>query len=561
MEKHLFEGDEMAYQALYRKYRPKDFDSVLGQEHVTTILKNQIINNNIAHAYLFSGTRGTGKTSTAKIFARAVNCLNNKDGNPCNECEICRGILNDTIMDVVEMDAASNNSVDDIRELREKVKYPPSKGRYKVYIIDEVHMLSKGAFNALLKTLEEPPKHLLFILATTEPQKLPATILSRCQRFDFKRISVDDIVKNMRAICDELNIDVEDRGLRLIARNSDGAMRDALSILDQCVSFSDGKITYEYILSILGTVNLDVIFELTDAIINSNLEKTLGLIEDIVRAGKDVNQFVKDLILHFRNLMIAKTSKNIENIIDASDEVIDKLNRQAKNIELNDIMRAIKILSDVEVKAKWSSQPRIILEVGLIKFIKTPSNVDIDNLLEKVAKLEKIIEEGKFHVIDKSNHSYNVEIKTSVSENIKKDNTEQKVNIKDEIFNENGDINSENVSFDKIKIEWSNFLKRLKKEKISIHALLMEGKLISFENNMLTVAFEDGFAFHKDAIEKKNNKEFVEKSISKYFNCDIKMKFIMANEIKNTESEQEDKKKDIIKQIKSIFGEDLVEVV
>ncbi|WP_073198136.1 DNA polymerase III subunit gamma/tau [Caloranaerobacter azorensis] len=551
----------MAYQALYRKYRPKDFDSVLGQEHVTTILKNQIINNNIAHAYLFSGTRGTGKTSTAKIFARAVNCLNNKDGNPCNECEICRGILNDTIMDVVEMDAASNNSVDDIRELREKVKYPPSKGRYKVYIIDEVHMLSKGAFNALLKTLEEPPKHLLFILATTEPQKLPATILSRCQRFDFKRISVDDIVKNMRAICDELNIDVEDRGLRLIARNSDGAMRDALSILDQCVSFSDGKITYEYILSILGTVNLDVIFELTDAIINSNLEKTLGLIEDIVRAGKDVNQFVKDLILHFRNLMIAKTSKNIENIIDASDEVIDKLNRQAKNIELNDIMRAIKILSDVEVKAKWSSQPRIILEVGLIKFIKTPSNVDIDNLLEKVAKLEKIIEEGKFHVIDKSNHSYNVEIKTSVSENIKKDNTEQKVNIKDEIFNENGDINSENVSFDKIKIEWSNFLKRLKKEKISIHALLMEGKLISFENNMLTVAFEDGFAFHKDAIEKKNNKEFVEKSISKYFNCDIKMKFIMANEIKNTESEQEDKKKDIIKQIKSIFGEDLVEVV
>ncbi|WP_250160121.1 DNA polymerase III subunit gamma/tau [Caloranaerobacter azorensis] len=533
----------MAYQALYRKYRPKDFDSILGQEHVTTILKNQIINNNIAHAYLFSGTRGTGKTSTAKIFARAVNCLNNKDGNPCNECEICRGILNDTIMDVVEMDAASNNSVDDIRELREKVKYPPSKGRYKVYIIDEVHMLSKGAFNALLKTLEEPPKHLLFILATTEPQKLPATILSRCQRFDFKRISVDDIVKNMRAICDELNIDVEDRGLRLIARNSDGAMRDALSILDQCVSFSDGKITYEYILSILGTVNLDVIFELTDAIINSNLEKTLGLIEDIVRAGKDVNQFIKDLILHFRNLMIAKTSKNIENIIDASDEVIDKLNRQAKNIELNDIMRAIKILSDVEVKAKWSSQPRIILEVGLIKFIKTPSNVDIDNLLEKVAKLEKIIEEGKFHVIDKSNHSYNVEIKTSVSENIKKDNTEQKVNIKDEIFNENGNINSENVSFDKIKIEWSNFLKRLKKEKISIHALLMEGKLISFENNMLTVAFEDGFAFHKDAIEKKNNKEFVENSVSKYFNCDIKMKFVMMNDIREIQKEQEDKKK------------------
>ncbi|WP_242863245.1 DNA polymerase III subunit gamma/tau [Caloranaerobacter ferrireducens] len=560
MEKHLFEGDEMAYQALYRKYRPKDFDGVLGQEHVTTILKNQIINNNIAHAYLFSGTRGTGKTSTAKIFARAVNCLNNKDGNPCNECEVCKGILNDTIMDVVEMDAASNNSVDDIRELREKVKYPPSKGKYKVYIIDEVHMLSKGAFNALLKTLEEPPKHLLFILATTEPQKLPATILSRCQRFDFKRISVDDIVKNMRSICDELNIDVEDRGLRLIARNSDGAMRDALSILDQCVSFSDGKITYEYILSILGTVNLDIIFELTDAIINGNLDKTLELIENIVRAGKDINQFIKDLILHFRNLMIAKTSNNIEDIIDASDEIIDKLSKQAKSIELNDIMRAIKILSDVEVKAKWSSQPRIILEVGLIKFIKSPSDVDIDNLLEKVKKLEKIIEEGKFN-ISKSHSSYNTEIKTSISEDIKKDILEQKVQTKDEILKQEENFDNENISFDKINSDWSNFLKNLKKEKISIHALLMEGKPISFENNILTVAFQDGFAFHKDAIEKKDNKEFVEKSISKYFNCDIKIKFIMVNEIKKIEDEQEDKKKDIIEKIKNIFGEDLVEIV
>ncbi|KPU27530.1 DNA polymerase III subunit gamma/tau [Caloranaerobacter sp. TR13] len=550
----------MAYQALYRKYRPRNFDSVLGQEHVTTILKNQIINNSIAHAYLFSGTRGTGKTSTAKIFARAVNCLNNKDGNPCNECEVCKGILNDTIMDVVEMDAASNNSVDDIRELREKVKYPPSKGKYKVYIIDEVHMLSKGAFNALLKTLEEPPKHLLFILATTEPQKLPATILSRCQRFDFKRISVDDIVKNMRSICDELNIDVEDRGLRLIARNSDGAMRDALSILDQCVSFSDGKITYEYILSILGTVNLDIIFELTDAVINGNLDKTLELIENIVRAGKDINQFIKDLILHFRNLMIAKTSSNIEDIIDASDEMIDKLKKQAKIIELDDIMRAIKILSDVEVKAKWSSQPRIILEVGLIKFIKSSSDIDIDNLLEKVMKLEKIIEEGNFH-ISKPSYSHNTEFKTLISDNVKKDVLKQEVQIKDEISKQDGNINSVDTSFDKIKSDWLKFLKSLKKEKISIHALLMEGKPVSFENNILTIAFEDGFAFHKDAIEKKDNKQFVEKTISKYFNCNIKTKFIMANEIKKTEDKQDDKKKDIIEKIKNIFGEDLVEIV
>lgn len=551
----------MAYQALYRKYRPKDFDSVLGQEHVTTILKNQIINDNIAHAYLFSGTRGTGKTSTAKIFARAVNCLNNKDGNPCNECEVCRGILNDTIMDVVEMDAASNNSVDDIRELREKVKYPPSKGRYKVYIIDEVHMLSKGAFNALLKTLEEPPKHLLFILATTEPQKLPATILSRCQRFDFKRISVDDIVKNMRSICDELNIDVEDKGLRLIARNSDGAMRDALSILDQCVSFSDGKITYEYILSILGTVNYDIIFEVTDAVINGNLDKTLELVEKIIRNGKDVNQFIKELILHFRNLMIAKTSSNIENIIDGSDEMLKELKEQAESIELNDIMKAIRILSDVEVKAKRSSQPRIILEVGLIKIIRSSSDIDVDNLIEKVVRLEKIIKEGNFHT-SKLHSSSNTELKTSISqENTKEDIFKQNVQTKEEIFKQDGNINNADLSFDKINSNWSNFLKSIKKEKISIHALLMEGKPIGFENNILTIAFEDGFAFHKDAIEKKDNKEFVETAISKYFNCDIKIKFIMANEIKKIEDDQEDKKKDIIEKIKNVFGEDLVEIV
>ena len=230
------------YQALYRQYRPKTFDEVLGQEHITRTLRQQVLKGNIGHAYLFSGTRGTGKTSAAKILSRAVNCLNPQDGNPCNECEICKGILDESLMDVIEMDAASNNSVDDVRDLKEKVIYPPSRARFKVYIIDEVHMLSKGAFNALLKTLEEPPKHLIFILATTEPERLPQTILSRCQRFDFKRITNKDIVLNMKNITGGLNVEIEDRVLSLIARNSDGAMRDALSLLDQCISFNNEKI-------------------------------------------------------------------------------------------------------------------------------------------------------------------------------------------------------------------------------------------------------------------------------------------------------------------------------
>ena len=260
------------YQALYRQYRPKTFDEVLGQEHITTTLKNQIKSNNIGHAYLFAGTRGTGKTSTAKIFSRAVNCLNPIDGNPCNQCEICKGILNESIMDVIEMDAASNRKIEDIRELKDKVIYPPAKARYKIYIIDEVHMLTTQAFNALLKTLEEPPKHLIFILATTELQKLPQTILSRCQRFDFKRISSMDIVTNMQRIRDKLNIKIDDRVLKLIARNSDGAMRDALSLLDQCISYKTEDLTYEDALNILGIANTDFIFDLVDHIKNKDLE-------------------------------------------------------------------------------------------------------------------------------------------------------------------------------------------------------------------------------------------------------------------------------------------------
>ena len=256
------------HKALYRVYRPKTFEDVVGQEHIVKTLKNQIKNNNIGHAYLFSGTRGTGKTSTAKIFARAVNCLNPINEEPCNECEICIDTLNDNIMDIVEIDAASNNSVDDIRELRESVKYTPSKAKYKVYIIDEVHMLSQGAFNALLKTLEEPPSYVIFILATTEPHKIPATILSRCQRFDFKRVSSKDIADRMSYICEKENIQAEDKALSLIARNSQGALRDALSILDQCMSFGNEKIEHNDVIELLGTVNIDELFELSQSIID-----------------------------------------------------------------------------------------------------------------------------------------------------------------------------------------------------------------------------------------------------------------------------------------------------
>ena len=388
----------MSYKAIYRKFRPRVFDDVLGQEHITTILKNQILNDNIAHAYLFSGTRGTGKTSTARILARAINCIDNEDGNPCNACEVCKEILDESIMDIVEIDAASNNSVEDIRELRENSKYPPSKCRYKVYIIDEVHMLSKGAFNALLKVLEEPPKHLIFILATTEPQKLPATIISRCQRYDFKRVSVEDIVKNMKDICIEINVNIEKKALYLIARNSDGAMRDALSILDQCISFTDGEITYDYILSTLGIVNNDLMFEIVNGIIDNDIDNVLKMIDTIVQNGIDINQFIKDMILHFRNLMISKTSSNSENTIDGSQEFIHQLKIQSEKIDLNTIITFLNILSEAEAKSKWSTQPRVILEVSVIKMMETPVSLDIGSLVDRIGKLEEQLKNGNVQI-------------------------------------------------------------------------------------------------------------------------------------------------------------------
>lgn len=553
----------MGYQALYRRFRPKMFDEVLGQEHITTILKNVIKNDNIAHAYLFSGTRGTGKTSTAKIFARAVNCSNNIDGNPCNACDTCEGILDNSIMDVVEMDAASNNSVDDIRELKEKVKYLPSKGKYKVYIIDEVHMLSKGAFNALLKTLEEPPKHLIFILATTEPQKLPATILSRCQRFDFKRIRVKELVYNMKLICNEININIDEDALHLIARNSDGAMRDALSMLDQCVSFGDKEITYESVLSILGIVNNDIVFEIVDYIIDKNVDKTLELLDYIVQNGKDIHQFILDLINHFRDIMIIKVSKESAGIIDGTVETIKRYKEQSEKIKTMDITRIINILSEAENGSKRSTQPRIVLEISLIKIVSPSIDYSIDSLMNRIEVLEDAIKNG---LSIKTVNNENISRKEHI-EYTKKDNTKVNKEEKNSITIENNEIinkienNNGNVDFGSIIKAWPDILKSIKKAKISLHALLSEGQPVSYENNTIIISFKDGFSFHKEAVDKTDNKEFLEKSISSYLGLNINMKLVMEDEISNTKIDKKDENEALINKTKEIFGEDLLEII
>ena len=524
----------MSYKAIYRKFRPRKFSDVLGQEHITQILKNQIINENIAHAYLFSGTRGTGKTSTARIFARAINCIG--EDIPCNECEICRGILDESVMDIIEIDAASNNSVEDIRELRENSKYPPSTCKYKVYIIDEVHMLSKGAFNALLKVLEEPPKHLIFILATTEPEKLPATIISRCQRYDFKRVSVENIVKNMENIAREVDVKIEPKALELIARNSDGAMRDALSILDQCLSFSKDEITYDYVISVLGIVNNDLMFSMVDDIIDNDIESVLDNLDRVIEDGIDIRQFIKDMIVHFRNLMVAKTSRNLESSINETEEFIENIKTQVKKIELEKIITLLNILAETENKCKWSSQPRIILEVDLIKMMKLPSNLSLESLMTRIEELETKIKSGNISVTKKS-----VE---------KKEVKKEESSLRDVGINED-------VDFEAIKEKWQDILAVIKKKKIALHALMIEGEPLSFRNTILTIGFKDGFAFHRDALNKEDNKASIEKIIEGNLNTKIELKLVMEG---NPVLDESQEKEDLVKDVIDVFGEDLVEI-
>ncbi|MDU3351921.1 MAG: DNA polymerase III subunit gamma/tau, partial [Clostridium sp.] len=338
----------MGYTALYREWRPQNFYDIVGQEHITTTVKNQILNDRIAHAYLFCGTRGTGKTTTAKVFAKALNCLDLKDGEPCNECEMCRKINDGLAIDVTELDAASNNGVDKIRDIIDDVKYPPQEARFKVYIMDEVHMLSTGAVNAFLKTLEEPPNNVIFILATTDPQKLPITILSRCQRFDFKRINNNEITERLRKIVNEQNALADDKSLNLIARVSDGAMRDALSILDQAISMGNGAVEYDVLINMLGLVTNDHLFNLTNSVIQRNVEKSIGIIDEVVYAGKDIYLFIKDLIAHYRNILMAKVTNNPEEVLDMSEENIALIKEQAGKIRAEEVMRYIRILQETE---------------------------------------------------------------------------------------------------------------------------------------------------------------------------------------------------------------------
>jgi len=385
----------MSYTALYRKFRPTTFEDVKGQDHIVTTLRNQIKAGRVGHAFLFTGTRGTGKTTSAQILARAVNCENPKDGNPCGECPMCRSIAAGTSMNVIEIDAASNNGVDNIREIIEEVRYSPTEGKYKVYIIDEVHMLSAGAFNALLKTLEEPPSYVIFILATTEVHKIPITILSRCQRYDFRRITVEEIAGRLKELTTAEALQAEDRALRYIATVADGSMRDAISLLDQCIAFYLGEtLTYDKVLEVLGTVDVSVFGRMMSYIRTEKVTECLKLLDEIVARGRELTQFTVDFTWYLRNLLLAKASEELMDTMEIPSDYRQEFLQEVHQNTAEALVSYIRVFSDLTNKIRYAAQKRVLVEVALIKLCKPQMEEDKETLLHRLSKVEEALEQG-----------------------------------------------------------------------------------------------------------------------------------------------------------------------
>lgn len=517
----------MSYTALYRKWRPLVFEDVVEQEHVVKTIKNTVKSQRIAHAYLFCGTRGTGKTTMAKIFARAINCLNPKDGDPCNECEICKGILSDSILDVVEIDAASNNSVDNIREIRDEVVYAPSQAKYKVYIIDEVHMLSAGAFNALLKTLEEPPAHVIFILATTDPHKLPATILSRCQRFDFKKITPSSIARRVKLIADASEIQLDNDAALLIAKLADGAMRDALSILDQCIAVGDKEITHQNVLDIVGIVSDDFISEIVDDIKDRNVEGLVSGVERLSSSGRDVLRFASELVMYFRNLLVCKLSKNPENILDVSKQYVEKMMLQSEAFSKEQIIGIIKELSSFEPQLKYALNQRVFLEVMLISISTGSYGQSADNsaLIDRISDIEDVIKKG---VLPQNGNV----LTGKVSDRVSPVQTNNGVaSDSRSATSESNSINAKNKdkktnSYQQLDI-WPEIMAEFKASgRMMLATYLASTRAIVADESTIMIVFPAGVASLKSSVSRPDNIEVLENTISNKLLRQVRVKVV-----------------------------------
>ena len=486
----------MEHQTLYRKWRPQTFEDIIGQKHIAQTLINAISLNRISHAYIFSGPRGVGKTTTARILAKSLNCENGPTPYPCNKCERCIRITNGYSMDVIEIDGASNNGVDSIRELRNKVNFAPAEGKYRIYIIDEVHMLSTGAFNALLKTLEEPPLHVIFIFATTDPYKIPGTILSRCQWFNFRRISLEDIVAKLKTIAEDEKLNVDDKTLNIIARSSTGSMRDAESALDQIIAYCGKEITSQGVKEVLGIIEEEVFFEFIEAIIKNDTLKGIEIINRVSDLGEDASQFIKNLMEYVHNLSLAKVcQKEILNLKGIFTEDKQRLLKQSKTIQLEKVFNMVNYLAEAEKKMRYTRHPWILLEMLVLKFTAG------ENYSLKEVKEEK------------DEYSLGFSAKKDVSESGRKsvetrEEVPPKKKIQDKVkTEENSSIQTKEAVIDlDFNQAWSTILSKIKETKISVYSFIIANNLITIENNKLIIGFDKKHTFHKESLEKQNNK-------------------------------------------------------
>ena len=537
----------MGYTALYRKFRPITFSEIVGQEHITRTLRNQIVAGRVGHAYLFNGGRGTGKTSAAKILARAINCLNPQDGEPCNECEICKGAINGSLTDIVEMDAASNNSVEDIRSIREEVNFLPTKAKYRVYIIDEVHMLSTGAFNALLKTLEEPPEHVKFILATTEPQKLPATILSRCQRFDFKRISNENIIKRLNIVCEQSGIEITKEAMNIIAVLAEGAMRDALSILERCIQDGENKIDEDKIKDLVGIPKITYVHNIIDSLFKYDVDNTLKNVDIVLNEGKDINNLLWEMIKYTKDLLVYKASQKLDLY---SEEEIANIEEISKNISKQDLINMVYELSELENDIKWSTQKTTIFQAGMIKLCNK-EKAENKGLEERVEKIEKYLKSGKIGVVQNSAvMGANVQQArtTSAPNNFSTRATmaggTQATQTRRANTNTAKKMETRNYSSD-AKQYWPEILTDLKQNgKIVLYTNLINTQAKEINDMTVGIEFKNGMtAFGKTVLEKPENVREISKMVSMACGKPMDIKYIsndtQVNQISQEESLQQ----------------------
>ena len=556
------------YKALYRKYRPKTFDEICGQEAVTTSLKNQVKNNEISHAYIFQGTRGTGKTSAAKILSRAVNCLHPVDGNPCNECENCKSILNESSLDVVEMDAASNNGVDDIRELKEKVIYPPQSLKYKVYIIDEVHMLSKGAFNALLKILEEPPRHLIFILATTEIEKIPATILSRSQKYNFKRISIEKISENLKKIAELEGKSCDDEVFTLIAKSSDGAMRDALSVLDQLLTKNKNHIKLEDAMEVLGISSSELLFNLSRALIEKNVNESLLAIDEIYKEGVDFNTLSSQILNHFRDLLMVKTLKDPRKIVYST--FLMEFQEIAGRVDLEDLLIIIDILKNLSIEIKYAENKRVVFEMNAVKICnrilkddltlrvkaledKINSSSDINYFKNKLSQGQredyyKNLKDSK-NLENKTNNIDNSKVKPAqINKEYINDASIEKSN-QSAIIEDNGEEKGKtetSLSLEKLKMDWQKIVDELISQNSSgFGGFLKFAEVENFHDGILDIVFQDKYEFYFDYCSNPERKDILPDLLKSIYGKDIDVRMKI--------------KKSGIDKLEEIFGKNNIE--